>query len=236
MAFSATLFDVGTSLPAITLTGNVFTIQDLSNYTTAAEAGHAEVNFSDYFKIIIVSPSNSIFTFSALGDGDQTIAVPSTGTHSFLFTRTELDGIYSFQLVTVPTWITAIQYELNDMVYNTLETTRKLYKSKTTNTSKQPDLFPADWEVITEAQLSSKYTDTQSVSDDCEGDTCMKKKLSLLACEILDQRCTDLCSNIHSIDFIKSWVLLETLNFDVNSGEFADAKTKHNALNAICNC
>lgn len=236
MPFDATLFDVGTSLPAITLTGDVFTIQDLSNYTTASEAGHAEANFTNFFKLIITSPSNSIFTFSALGDGDQTIAVPSTGTHSFNFTRTELDGIYSFQLLTVPTWNTSDQYELDDYLWNTSETTPKLYRSKTTNTNKQPDTNPSDWELRTEAQLSSKYTDTQSVGDDCEGDTCMKEKLSLVVCDILDANCIDLCNNRHSNDFFKSWVLLETINLDIASGKFADAKIKFNALNAICNC
>jgi len=110
--FALSLIDPATGKPDITVANDIMTIVDHSNYDEAVpEAGHARVNFTDFYRIRIESPSGDSFLYSTLiGDGDALVDPPSDGDPEVSYPYTTGDGQYWIYVYSVPTYSAGASY------------------------------------------------------------------------------------------------------------------------------
>jgi hypothetical protein len=193
ISFDASLFS-GLGVNGVTMDSkcSTFTIQDYSNYSTNTESGHTAADFSQYRVIVITHQSGITYTLSALAGGNQTISAPSSGQNVFTAPVFNGDGVYYFDIFTVPTFNSMASYTVanNECVYYN----GSLYKASQDSTGQTPSATSAYWTVITQSQLSAKYFDEAFVGVACATKTCfdatVKKALCNVGCNP-----AELCSN-----------------------------------------
>ena len=248
--FIPSLIDPATSKPDLLLSTDCSSINvtDHSNYTTSTENGFDAINvYLHYRKIIITHQSGAIFTMSSLPGGDQLIPTASTGTQVVTYTIGFGDGVYSFQMMNIPTWVTGIQYANTN--YNTLgseivynPTDGLLYENidtTGTNASHQPDLSPTWWRVISEADaLNSRFSTTEKISVYCDANSCYMNNVVAANCGITSSGCNDdlLCKNKNFMNAMKLSCLIDGIIWASEKGDFDLAETYFNSIAIICNC
>lgn len=135
---------------------NVVTIVDYSNYGDGTEAGHAQSDFSNYYKITLSSYNGySYIAYSKTGQ-DKQIDTPSVE-GSLPITNTlvnEADDVHTVVLIAVPTYDAAVAYVavIHYVYYDGI-----LYKCIQSGTDKTPDTETAYWSVVTDDDLPVKY-------------------------------------------------------------------------------
>lgn len=134
---------------------------DAYAYPGGEEPGHTAAAFDSLYKIIILDYSTGelLYTFSALGDGDELIENPpsedSTQEGNYRDYVPDNDGIYSAYIVAIPTWDATAQYEAGDCVYYS----GAIYRGLLTGTNQDPATETDYWEVISEdASISDTIT------------------------------------------------------------------------------
>lgn len=241
--FAASLRDGSGNIDiSLSTDGNTLTITDNSNYDDGApESGHERSKFTDYRFLIITRPDNTTFTMSTLSGFDQTISAPSTGAPNDVFTFTvsePRDGVYQFELYTVPTWNNSDSYQASDdAVWNTADD--KLYKAIQNNTSSQPDLNPADWEEIEQSDLESfKYYTTEKIVIIYDLNRCLEDRIDALVCDVEDLFCNDekLLQFKEFADIQKLRVLRDGISIADSAQDFTRAAKLVNLAKQICNC
>lgn len=136
---------------------NVVTIVDYSNYGDGTEAGHAQSDFSDYYKITLSSYNGySYVAYSKTGQDKQ--INPPSDEGSLPITNTlvnEADDVHTIVLITVPTWDSGVAYGTaypHCVYYGGI-----LYKSILSGTNKTPSTETTYWSVVADADLPTKY-------------------------------------------------------------------------------
>ena len=163
--FQVSITDPITSEPDITIADNVITIEDNSNYADGTEAGHDRSDFADFYKLILTFPSGDIYTYSSLGDGDESIDTPDAGDPDIAYTYDTGDGQYFVTIYVVPTYNASAAYLITKTPY--VYYNSKIWKLKQNATGQTP-AEGVYWTEVEETDLPSKYTLTQRfvITDD----------------------------------------------------------------------
>lgn len=222
--------------------GDTLTITDNSNYDDGSpESGHQRAKFTAYRFLVITKPDLTTFTMSTLSGFDQSIAAPSAGAPGDVFTfamTTPRDGVYKFELYTVPTWNNSDTYELSDdAVWNVADS--KLYKAILTNTSSQPDLNPTDWTAIVQSDLTAfKYYATEKVVIIYDINRCLEDQIDIVVCDIEDLFCNDekLLKDANFVNIQKLRALRDGISIADSAQDFDRATKLVNLATQICNC
>jgi len=231
--FQISLRDVSDVLQvSLNGTNTAISVTDQSNYATSTEPGHELADFATFRRILITRPDGTTYNMSSIGDGDVVINAGDTaGTDTYTILSTDEDGLWTFKLTSVPDWNNADQYDLGlDFVYYGA----KFYKALTTNTNKQPDVETADWEEVTESQLSSKYVVTEKyVIKAFEICPCLAEKLKLWAQDSACNVCEESRYSKTVLDLIRYDKSIQGL---MNQQAYAEVTNVLNAMKAICHC
>lgn len=239
--FKASLLNPALTPPSFdyTLTPDGLNIlfTDYSNYTTNTESGHALANFTLYRKVIITHHTGSIYIMSSLGDGNELISAASTGSMGFNYLLLNKDGVYTFNLLTVPTWSSAANY-LAGISTVWVGADALLYKAKTNNTNKAPATNPSDWEVIAEADLSVKYTDVAYAKVTFDSDRCKCSLIKKAACLIKSNPCNPdlICKSPCVLNAMKVMILLEAAQQSFDDLDINAAGCDIDLIKLICAC
>jgi hypothetical protein len=156
--FQLSITNPATDAPDIVVSSGVLSIQDHSNYSTTDEVGHLKADFSEFYKVLITLPNGNEFLYSSIGDGDDTITVPSAGDPLVEYTYLTGDGQYWITVYSLPTYNASVSY-----VYSTLNpvyvySSTKVYKCIQSGIGQTPDVSPTYWEEVPDIELlPSKY-------------------------------------------------------------------------------
>jgi hypothetical protein len=248
--FSASLINTALTPPApsMVLSADCTTINitDESNYLFTNLPGYGVTNFSSYRKLYVTHQSGKQWIMSSItGVGNQLITAASSQSNTFTYTIGFGDGVYSFNLISVPTWNSGVTY-LNlyqlpyDVVYN--PTDGLLYKnlmgSNVANLNNQPDISTADWAVITDANLPAPFSTTEQMSVFCAANNCWQNSLFNANCMIANGGCNDMtiCGNQQFLNSIKVRNLIDGIIWSSAKGDFTSAVNFFNVIATICNC
>lgn len=163
--FSLSITDPVTSLPDITVSSGVLSIQDNSNYSTSDEAGHLKADFATFYKLLITLPSGEEYLYSSIADGDATITTPSVSDPSADYTYPDGDGTYFVTIYALPNYAgaTAYVYSTSNPVY-VYHTDGKIYKNIQTTGGVDHIADVLYWTEVTDIELlPSKYRLNQRV-------------------------------------------------------------------------
>lgn len=241
--FLSTLRDGSNAIDiSLSTNGNTLTITDNSNYDDASpESGHQRAKFTAYRFLVITRPDLTTFTMSTLAGFDQSISAPSAGAPGDVFTFTiaaPRDGVYKFELYTVPTWNSSDTYQLSDdAVWNAADS--KLYKAIVTNTNKQPDLNPTEWTAIVQSDLTAfKYYATEKIVIIYDINRCLEDRIDILVCDVEDLFCNDekLLQLKEFADIQKLRVLRDGISIADSAQDFDRATKLVNLARQICDC
>lgn len=154
--FQISLVNPITSLPDITVENNTISVVDHSNYGEAVpEAGHARVNFANFYKMKFVYPNGQSYLYSSIGDGDAVISTPSSGDPSVDHPYNTGDGQYWLYVYTVPTYSGAAAYLVATTPYVWYNST--IWQCLQNSTGSTP-VEGAYWHAITDIDtLPGKY-------------------------------------------------------------------------------
>lgn len=249
--FKPSLIDPATNQPDLLLSGDCLSINttDHSNYAATNEVGYTPLaRFANYRKIIVTHQSGKTFIMSSLPGGDQLIPAAATGTQVMTYTIGYGDGVYSFQLLTLPTWNagdTYINLAANQIgpqiVYNAAD--GLLYKNllayTVPNLNNQPDLSPTDWAVISEADaFLSRFSTTEKISIYCDANVCYDNNVAAANCGISSEKCDDemLWRNKNFMNSMKLRCLIDGIAAASQKGRFDLAEKYFDDITTICSC
>jgi hypothetical protein len=156
--FQLSITDPATNSPDIAVASGVLGVTDHSNYSTSDEVGHLKADFSEFYKILITLPNGNEYLYSSIGDGDDTVSVPSAGDPSIDYTYLTGDGQYWVTVYALPSYNAGVSY-----VYSTLNpvyvySVDKIYKNIQSGTGQLPSSSPLYWEEVSDIELlPSKY-------------------------------------------------------------------------------
>ena len=157
--FNVSIINPVTGLSDASTSNGILTIVDHSNYDEVTpEAGHARSDFSDFYKLKIVLPTDVEYLYSSVGDGDEDIITPSEGAAGdphVHYTYPAGDGVYWLIIYTVPTYNAGVSYLFSTAPY-------VWYNSKfwqcLQNSTGQTPAEGAYWHEITDIDdLTTKY-------------------------------------------------------------------------------
>lgn len=135
---------------------NVVTIVDYSNYGDDTEDGHAQSDFSDYYKITLSSYNGySYVAYSKTGQDKQINSPSDEGDLPITNTLVNKeDDVHTVVLIAVPTYDAAVAYvgATHCVYYDGV-----LYECIQNGTDKTPDTETAYWSVVIDANLPEKY-------------------------------------------------------------------------------
>jgi hypothetical protein len=220
-------------------------VEDESNYSANNNSGHALSDFTDYIRISVTRPDNSVHILSSVPgtDVDEAISAPSVGNsvYNFLFQEDiDEDGIYTVRMCVYPTWNILSNYVtsvLNVVYYNGI-----FYKAIAVNVGSQPDLNPLDWEVYEptlDEEILTRYCREQKVVVLCLTiNECNEQLLHKAFCEINNDFCNDdmLCKNYHFLQATKLDMIKQAMVYSVNRSAWNEVEQQMNLLRSICNC
>jgi hypothetical protein len=220
-------------------------VEDESNYSANNNSGHALSDFTDYIRISVTRPDNSVNILSSVPgtDVDEAISAPSVGNsvYNFLFQEDiDEDGIYTVRMCVYPTWNILSNYVtsvLNVVYYNGI-----FYKAIAVNVGSQPDLNPLDWEVYEptlDEEILTRYCREQKVVVLCLTiNECNEQLLHKAFCEINNDFCNDdmLCKNYHFLQATKLDMIKQAMVYSVNRSAWNEVEQQMNLLRSICNC
>lgn len=240
--FKASLYNPALILPAsfdYILTPDLLNIvfNDYSNYDLTDEPGHLRADFTFYRKIIITHQSGAMYTMSSLGDGQQLISSGSFGSDTFNYPIQNKDGVYTFLLLTVPTWNPTANYIA--LIHNVwLDSTKTLYQALNNNVNSPPDLNPANWKAITQDKIAIKYQDVAYALITSDSYKCKCSLTRQAACLIKDNNCDDdlLCRNKCLLNALKVTILLESANESFANLDFGCTANDIDTIKQICGC
>ncbi len=234
-SFGATLRDDLNNLD-IVADGSVMKITDHSNYDTNTEVGHAQGNFSDFRKIIITKPDNTLYVFSSLGDGDELITPASVSILPILTTYNYSgDGVYKVCLYTVPTWVDTVSYTTigqHCVFYN-----ERLWKALQNNLNVEPGTDPTVWQEISFIDLSNKYVYCGQIAVYCDIITCYMYLVKDVVCGVKGLHCADdICKNPLFQSLAKLDVIIESIPVLVDIQDWGSISHLINFGKQICCC
>lgn len=231
----------------ISIDGNcgIFTFVDWANYTTNTDNGHALADFTLFRKVVLINPAAEETVFSttaAAATGDIIIPAASTGNHTFTHTLDEnddKDGVYEFQLYSVPTFDVAESYSLGDHVWNTTDS--KLYKSLVnTNVGNAPESSPTEWEEVSDFKdLPVKYCTIEKIAITCrELQACYERLVHAAVCVIHEDFCNPdfLCKNKSFLNAMTLRLLFDNIVYSVDAKQWEQVTNDINLAKKICNC
>ncbi|MFI4962472.1 MAG: hypothetical protein ACHP6H_01295 [Legionellales bacterium] len=208
-----------------------FTIQDWSNYATNTENACLEADFNAYRFIVITHQSGNSVTLSTQATSPYLIPAPSTGSNVFSTPVFNGDGVYYFDLYTVPTYDASASYTalVHCVYYNGV-----LYLASQDSTDQTPSSSSTYWTVITQAQIPSKYFDEAYVGVACATKTCMDSVIQNAICNF---SCNpiELCSNPCFLAARKITLLYYNIQEALNTGNVNAAENFFNQCATICN-
>lgn len=151
--FQATLINTSSGVLDVTpdSTNTTATIVDNSNYLLSDQNGFLSTDFTLFRKILVTDPNLALYIFSSFAGGDQLIAAGVSGSNSFIYPMT-IDGVYNFQLITLPTWRSSATYAAGVNIYDTASAL--VYVSLLgSNINHLPASSPTYWSVVDEAAV-----------------------------------------------------------------------------------
>jgi len=160
--FAISITDPVTSLPDITVSSGVLSIQDHSNYSTSDEVGHLKADFATFYKILITLPSGDTYLYSSIAGGDASITTPSVTDPSVDFTYPGGDGSYFVTLYAIPNYGAGVSYvySTSNPVY--VYSGSKIYKNIQSGTGQIASA--SYWTEVTDIELlPAKYRLNQRV-------------------------------------------------------------------------
>lgn len=162
--FQVSITDPVTSLPDITVSVGVLSIQDNSNYSTSDEVGHLKADFATFYKMLITLPSGETYLYSSIADGDDTITTPSVSDPDADFTYPGGDGTYFVTIYALPNYGAGVNYiySTSNPIY--VYSGSKIYKNIQSGSGHTPVSSPTYWTEVTDIELlPSKYRLNQRV-------------------------------------------------------------------------
>lgn len=239
--FQASLFDLDSIDPVFEYTlstdGTTITFRDLSNYDASDEDGNELSDFYQYRKIIVTHHTGTEYIMSSIGDGDSDIEPADINTEGpFDYVLTDKDGIYTINLITIPSWDAAAPYLGGvHIVYS--QTTGKIYIAFNSSTGSNP-ATSSDWTEITTSQVTSKYSDTAYVKITFDSEKCSCSLTKKAACLIKDNCCNDdlLCKNKTFLNAIKVILLLRSAEKSFEDLDINCAGNDIDKIKEICAC
>lgn len=231
--FQASLLDVNSKL-SVTISSDSLTatIEDTSNYIASTEDGNEAADFADYRKIYVTDPNNVEYLFSSVTGGDETILPGDSGSNSFDYDILAGDGVYTFRLVTVPTYDAAVAYSIAQYVYSA----GKIYKSlQSTNTGHTPASSAAWWSENTDdTMISAKYNTYGKLGLVSSITDCWLEAIHDASCETA--HCTDLCTDADFKKAMKLDLLLTDIANQAEGNKWDNVAWLITQAKTICTC
>ncbi len=235
--FTASLIDQASLEPAITVNDGctIMTIIDSSNYAVNDSTNATTVNFTSYRSLTVTRPDLTTYLFSSIGTPDETLATASTGNNEINYNilDTDTDGVWEFQLCTVPDW-SAGSYDLNDNVFHNA----KFWLSTLNANTSEPGVN-TDWTEIQEVNLGSAYCTSEKIALTCiQIDACFERLILDASCTIDKDFCDPhiLCKNKTFLEAIELQILFRAIQFSVNRKDWTKVTNDINLMKSICNC
>lgn len=239
--FAASLTD-GSGNVALSADGTNITIGDYSNYIASTQAGHAQARFNTFKRVIVENPDASTYQYSTLGDGDETIAVPSTYSAtpvSHIYNYQDNgngDGVYKITLRTAPTYVKGTTYGNGDCVY--YDTVDAFYQSTASGNTFDPASVGSPWTEITEENLPATYQVYERIAIVCDLKDCYADLLVSANCVELHTNCDDveLCENDTFRAAVRLSMILESVEILADNEDWVQAEENINSGKVICSC
>lgn len=224
---------------------NIFTFEDHANYAANTDNGHELADFTDFRKVVLINPAGTETVFSTTIVAAATdIIIPAASTGNQVFNHTldendDKDGVYEFQLYSVPTYDAAESYSQDDHIFNVSD--KKLYKSLVnTNLNNTPDTSPTQWEEVPDFKdLPVRYCTIEKVALTCrELQACYERLTHAAVCVIHEDFCNPdfLCKNKSFLNAITLRLLFDNITYSVNNKQFDQVTNDINLAKKICNC
>jgi hypothetical protein len=239
-SFTASLRDtLGETSINLDPTSTIFTIVDESNYALSSEVGHLEADFSLYRELIVSTQSGATVTLTSLTTGTPTsIPTPDSGNNVFTLDVFDEDGVYKFELVTVPTWDGNNTYEASesDHVYYD----GVIYKAVVdiTVVHNSPDTEPTLFQPVSREELPLKYRAIERVAHICNLVSCKEDYVADALCTMDNFICSDdvLCESHEFMNATKLLILHEAIKCGVGASDWNSVEHAVRLSKKICKC
>lgn len=217
--------------------GLKITLIDYSNYDTNTDSGHLQSDFSNYKKIIFTNPDSTLYTFSTVAGGDETIAVPSISTLPITteYTYSTGDGVYIATIIAVPTWRVDANYLA--LSNHTVYYGGSLWLCVSNSTGDIPATGSTKWTEITDDTLTSKYKVDYNFAVYCALKKCFCDSTYTAVCNISSLQCTyDICKDSNFQKSAKLNMILSNILRLLEDGDFTKISELIEYGNQICCC
>ena len=234
IAFIASLYDPTTGISGVTMDSGctTFTIIDYSNYTTNTTPGHAITDFSQFRTIVITHQSGATYILSSVSPADQTILPGNSGINTFTCPVFAGDGVYTFQLFTVPTYNSVAAYVGNtaDVYYN-----GNFYQAIANTTGNLPT-NTTYWSapLASQVDLLSAYQDDAPGAVSCALSVCMNNAVAAAVCAMNTCNNYEWCNNPKSILANKLTLLYYNIQAAMNAGNIQSAEDSFDLAATLC--
>ena len=233
--FQLSITDPVTSLPDITVSSGVLSIQDHSNYTTSDEVGHLKADFATFYKMLITLPSGEIYLYSSIADGDATITTPSAGDPSVDYVYPGGDGTYFVTLYALPNYGAGVSYvySTSNPVY-VYHTDGKIYKCIKSGTGQIADV--TYWVEETDIELLPvKYRLNQRVIIYSDSKAYYARKIYQANCvnNLIGNSWENLLKDPDFIIAIEMFIGINSIPVLLAAGRFAEIDTTINYLKQL---
>lgn len=230
-------------------------VTDASNYAQNTSPCHTLSNFTDYIKIEITRPDNSVYVLSSITavDVDESIAAPyfSNGVYNYAFQDDiDQDGIYTVRMCNYPTWyqppLKGLGCNYISSILTVVYWNGVLYKCikdvPSGPTPSSPDLDPTSWEVYEptmDEELLTRYCkEAKAVVLCLDINECNESLIHKAFCEINNDFCNDdmLCKNRDFLQATKMLMLKNAMVYSINRSDWSEVEQQMNLMRIICNC
>ena len=232
--FQLSITDQVTSLPDITVSSGVLSIQDHSNYTTSDEVGHLKADFATFYKILITLPSGDTYLYSSIAGGDASITTPSVTDPSVDFTYPGGDGSYFVTLYAIPNYGAGVSYvySTSNPVY--VYSGSKIYKNIQSGTGQIASA--SYWTEVTDIELlPAKYRLNQRVIIYSDSKAYYARKIYQANCvnNLIGNSWENLLKDPDFIIAIKMFICINSIPVLLAAVRFAEIDTTINYLKQL---
>ena len=212
-------------------------LYDESNY--GADLQHDMLDFSLFRKIVVTPPTGLDYVMSSISPYDELITPAANNILSYPKSVAE-GGVYTFKLITVPTYASGGHYSIGDCVCLLDGTNVVFYKSLQNNNEDHEPVNGVGWEdywlPITESELANGYSNTKYYGQWCEIVTCKHELESVVYCSTKTICNTDICKNECFQAYLKLQVV-ERVLAEAETQQWYDKMIEYyNLAKQLCNC